>query len=280
MATVVGGFLMPHDPLVFAAPNAAPPEQAARVLAAFDRIRRRIGELGADTAIIVGADHYILFGPGCLPSMLIGIGDVEGPIERLPGIAQGPMPSHPELARHVFESGRDAGFDWAVAKAIGVDHSIGVPARLCVLPNEGMRVIPIYLASGVEPFVRPARAYALGRAIADALASWAGDERVVVIGSGGISHWVGLPQMGRVNEAFDRMVLDCVVRGDAQQLIALRDEDVLAQGGNGALEIRQFLCAMGAVPGCRGEVIAYEAVPQWITGLGFAELRPTLGAAA
>jgi protocatechuate 4,5-dioxygenase beta chain len=31
---------------------------------------------------------------------------------------------------------------------------------------------------------------------------------------------------------------------------------------------------MAAVGECRGEVIAYEAVPEWITGLGFAELVP------
>ena len=52
------------------------------------------------------------------------------------------------------------------------------------------------------------------------------------------------------------------------------DAEILKQGGNGALEVRNFLCAMGALgPGVTGEVIAYEAVPAWITGLGFAELK-------
>ena len=49
--------------------------------------------------IVVGADHYVLFGPGCLPRYLIGIGDVSGPYERFPGIAQGEIPNNRPLAR-------------------------------------------------------------------------------------------------------------------------------------------------------------------------------------
>jgi protocatechuate 4,5-dioxygenase beta chain len=40
------------------------------------------------------------------------------------------------------------------------------------------------------------------------------------------------------------------------------------------MEIRNFACAMAAVPGARGEIIAYEPVPEWVTGLGFLQLTP------
>jgi protocatechuate 4,5-dioxygenase beta chain len=53
------------------------------------------------------------------------------------------------------------------------------------------------------------------------------------------------------------------------------DEQVLREGGNGALEIRNFVAAMSAVPGARGEVIAYHPVPEWITGLGFVQVLAT-----
>ena len=46
------------------------------------------------------------------------------------------------------------------------------------------------------------------------------------------------------------------------------------EGGNGALEIRNFVAALCALPGSDGEVIAYYPVPEWITGLGFVELHP------
>lgn len=274
MAEVVGGFLLPHDPLIFQMPDAAAPEKRDLVFGAYERIRERISELRADTAIIVGADHYILFGPRCLPSFLIATGDLEGPIERFPGFERGPVAGHPELARHLFEYGRRNGFDWACAKTMSLDHSIMIPHKLCIASNPGVRTVPIYLASGVEPLVAKERALALGRMVGDAVRDFAEDSRVVVIGSGGISHWVGTSEMGRVNEAFDRHMLDLVVAGESDTIAAMPDAEILAQGGNGALEVRNFLCAMGAMgPGLQGEIIAYAPVPEWITGLGFAELK-------
>jgi len=273
MASIVGGFIMPHEPGVFYMPKEKWNDAQKRVRDAYEQIGRRVGELGATTVIVVGADHYVLFGPGCLPSYLIGIGDVSGPYERFPDITQGNIPNNTALALHIAKYGRDNGFDWAVAKTLRVDHSIGVPARLCGLVNESVKgVVPVYLASGVEPLLPMRRAYELGQMIGNAVAAWPEDERVVVIGSGGISHWVGLPEMGKVNEAFDRWVMDCVVRGDAEAMLALSDAEVFEQGGNGAWEIRNFLCMMGSLKGHKGKVIAYEQGPQWVTGLGFAEV--------
>ncbi|MCZ4316886.1 hypothetical protein O4H66_26080 [Comamonadaceae bacterium G21597-S1] len=273
MAMIVGGFIMPHEPGVFLAPQERWSVETTRLRSHYDAIGARIGELGATTVIVIGADHYVLFGPGCLPSYLIGIGEVSGPYERFPGIEQGDIPNNPVLAHHIVRSGHALGFDWAVAKTLRVDHSIGIPARLCALPNPSVRaVVPVYLASGVEPLLPMARCYQLGRQIRDAVQTWDADERVVVIGSGGISHWVGLAQMGQVNATFDKWVIDCFVSGDAAALIGRSDAEVLAQGGNGAWEIRSFVCLMGAMPGCTGRLLAYESDPQWVTGMGFAEL--------
>lgn len=272
MGVVASAFFVPHDPLVFVAPDAAEPGAKARVHQAYADVAARIDALEPDAAIVVGADHYVNFGPGCLPQYLIGVGDVSGPLERFPDVPRGLLASNPSLARHIAESGFAEGFDWAVAKVINVDHSIGLPARLCLKPH--VSVIPVYLASGVDPFLSLRRAYDLGGSILRAVKSWPQETRIVVIGSGGLSHWVGMPQQGRVNPAFDRQILDWLVAGDAERLIELTDEQILDQGGNGAMEIRNFLCAMAMVPGAEGTVIAYEPVPEWITGLGFAELRP------
>lgn len=271
MAEIVGAFVVPHDPMIFSTPDAPSPIVSARVHGAYAEIARRIEVLQADVAIIIGADHYINFGPGCLPRYLIGIGDVAGPIESLPGIERGAMKAHAALASHIAHVGFAEGFDWAVAKVLNVDHSVGLPARVC-LPSH-VAVIPVYLASGAEPLLGMRRAHELGGSMRRAVESWPGNERVIVMGSGGISHWVGMPEQGRVNPQFDRLVLDCLARGDAESLMGLSDADVIEQGGNGALEIRNFVCAMALLPGARGEVVAYEPVPEWITGLGFVELR-------
>jgi catalytic LigB subunit of aromatic ring-opening dioxygenase len=44
-------------------------------------------------------------------------------------------------------------------------------------------------------------------------------KRVAVIGTGGLSHWVGLPETDKVNADFDRWFLDCLVAGKREEVI-------------------------------------------------------------
>lgn len=277
MGKIVGGFLVPHDPVMFVAPEAPTPAVRGRMWGAFKTCAARLAELAPTSVVIVGADHYMLFGTGCLPSYLIGTGDVDGPLDAMPGLKRGVIPNSEALASHIASEGQANGFDWAVARALTVDHAIGIPNQLMVQPmreaGHAVGTIPVYLAAGVDPYIRISRAIQVGRQIRDAVGAYPEDERVVVIGSGGISHWVGTAEMGKVNETFDREILDYAERNDLQALAALSDEYILANGGNGGMEIRNWACAMGALEGARGETIAYEAVPEWVTGLGFVQLH-------
>jgi len=277
MAKVVGGFLVPHDPVMFVAPEAPGREIRDRMWKAFETCAIRLAELKPTSVLIVGADHYMLFGTNCLPSFLIGSGDIDGPLDALPGLKRGVIPDSAPLAQHIAEHGLENGFDWAVARALTIDHSVGIPNQLIVQPlrDAGARVgtIPVYLAAGVDPYIRLTRAVALGRQIHEAIEASPSDERVAVIGSGGISHWVGTADMGRVNEKFDREILDYAIRGDLDAISALSDAYILENGGNGGMEIRNWACAMGALAGARGEVIDYAPVPEWVTGLGFVQLH-------
>lgn len=277
MARMVGGFLVPHDPVMFVAPEAPKQDIRERMWDAFKTCSSRLAELQPTSVVIVGADHYMLFGTNCLPSFLIGTGDVDGPLDALPGLRRGVIPDSAPLAQHIAEHGSATGFDWAVARALTVDHAVGIPNQLIVEPlrEAGGKVgtIPVYLASGVDPYIRLTRAVQLGRQIREAIESWPDEERVAIIGSGGISHWVGTADMGRVNERFDREILDYATRGDVDGLASLSDAYILENGGNGGMEIRNWACAMGALNGARGEVIDYAAVPEWVTGLGFVQLH-------
>ncbi|MDH7799043.1 MULTISPECIES: protocatechuate 3,4-dioxygenase [unclassified Beijerinckia] len=273
MAHIVGGFIVPHNPIMFAAPDAAPEAARQRIYGAYAAAAERIGALGATTAVIIGCDHYILFGTHCLPQYIIGTGEVEGPLDQLPGLKRGPISANPALARHIAETGFAEGFDFTVGRMMTVDHSIAIPHKLLLAPHPDITTIPIMLAAGVDPYLRKRRAFDLGGLIRRAISAFPSNEKVVVIGSGGISHWVGSEQTGRVNTDFDRLVLDAVADGDVDALIALDDDYILEHGGNGAMEIRTFICAMGAMGPVRGDIIAYEPVEAWITGMGFAELR-------
>ncbi len=274
MAEIVGGFMMPHVPSIPTGGYGESPEQKALSDSAFETIARRLAELEADTIIIVGDDHYENFGPHCIPSCLIVTGDIDlSAHAQTLGMQGGPIPNNEALAKHILETGYREGIDWAFAKSLDVDHSVGIPYHMAVKRNPQMNIVPIYLNCVVEPFIPSRRACELGRSIGRAVASFSGNERVVVFGTGGISHWVGGPGMGHVNEEFDRRVLAMVEQGDIDGLVALEDDKVLAEAGNGALEIKNWICALAALPRSTAELIAYEPIPHWVTGCGFVELK-------
>ncbi|TAL75622.1 MAG: protocatechuate 3,4-dioxygenase [Burkholderiaceae bacterium] len=271
MACIVGGFCLPHVPLIAGAPDAVPVEKAKRVHAGFTHIRNSIERLNADAVIVVGDDHCAMFNPSCQPSILIGIGDLEGPIESWLHIPREPVPNHSELAEHIMSFGFESGFDWGVAKTLALDHSTVIPIHFAV--PKGLPVVPIYISSGMEPFIRGKRCKQLGEMLGRAVSAWPGAERIVILGTGGISHWVGMADMGSVNEEFDRRILGLVNNNDVDALVSLTDREIIDHAGNGALEVRNWIVAMAALPQAIPRLILYEPVVEWITGLGFVELE-------
>lgn len=275
MAEIIGGFCMPHDPMITGSPEMVNDQkQVENINAAFATIARRLKEMEADTALVFADDHYVMFGPDCVPRYLIAIGDVEGPIEgpwmRIPRQI---LPNDVPLAEHIMQYGFDSGFDWAVAKTLVIDHGAMLPIALTVVPNPGMMAIPIYLSTTVTPLLTSKRAFELGRMIGRAVEAFPEDRRVVVFGTGGISHWVGDEQMTRVNPEFDYRILEMTEKGDIEGLLAIEDAYYLEHGGNGSLEIKNWICAMAAMSSVKGKTICYEPVPELITGLGFVELQ-------
>jgi protocatechuate 4,5-dioxygenase beta chain len=273
MATLVTGFLLPHDPLMGSMPDAPPEDKRASCMNAFKTISQRLAALEIDTVVLVGDDHYTINGPTCVPMAMIGIGDVDGPFEPWLGIPKRIIENNEPLAGHIMTQGLERGVDWAVSKSLTLDHSCMIPFHFSIAPLEKVRTVPIYINSGIEPLIPNRRAYEIGCIVGDAVRSWPGSERVAILGTGGISHWPGMKEMGQVNEAWDRKVIDLAVRGDVQSLIEMKDEDILAAGGNGGLEIKNWMFAMGACGPCRGELIAYEAVPEWVAGCGYLQLH-------
>lgn len=259
MAEIVGGFILPHAPLYLALNNKVDTEKKQACDAAFTETRKRIKDLNADTIVLIGDDHYTIFGPGCIPSALIGIGDVTGPVEPWLGVDHARIPGNEPLANHIMRYGHSNGVDWAIAKELNVDHSIYVPWHFAIKPMDNVKTVPVYLNSGVEPLIQNQRCYDIGQSIAAAVAAWEGNERVVVIGTGGGAHWPGLGKMEDLNAEWDLELIKLVEQGDAKALIAMPDEEVREAGGNGGWELKNWICMMGALgENAKGETFCYQ----------------------
>jgi len=89
----------------------------------------------------------------------------------------------------------------------------------------------------------------------------------VELGQGGLSHWVGMARMGEINSDWDRDVLAMFTSGQGEELASWSRDQVEA-GGNGAHELRSWLTVAGAMEGHAAQVLAYEPVAAFVTGMG------------
>jgi hypothetical protein len=111
------------------------------------------------------------------------------------------------------------------------------------------------------------RCYDLGVFIGKAIAEYSDVERVAVLATGGISHDIGTPRQGIVNEEFDQKFLGLLEAGDVDSTIEYASNNVHT-AGNGCEEIRMWFAALGIAAGAPYSRNYYRAVHDWYTGIG------------
>ena len=101
-------------------------------------------------------------------------------------------------------------FDMTIMNDIDVDHGLTVPLSLiCGKPEAWpFKVIPICVNVIQYPQPTAARCYELGQAIRKAVESFDEDLKVVIVGTGGMSHQIQGERAGLINQEFDTLFLD------------------------------------------------------------------------
>ena len=77
-----------------------------------------------------------------------------------------------------------------------------------------------------------------------------------------------------VNAAWDKEIIAAFGRGDTDYLRACTYESIEEGGGHGGHEMLNWMAVMGAMDGMPAHVIAYEAVMEWICGMGYIAYEP------
>ena len=107
-------------------------------------------------------------------------------------------------------------------------------------------VLPIAVNVLQFPVPSPRRLFKLGQAIRRAVESYPGDSRVVVLGTGGLSHQLHGERFGYRNRSWDDEFLDLLER-DPEQLASLRLQDYIERGGAEGAEVIMWLAMRGAL---------------------------------
>ena len=270
MGTLVGSYAALHGPLLVRMWDAVDDPVRSAVTHAFSQLGAGIRDARPDVLVIVSPDHWVNFFIDNYPSVCIGVGDAHlGPPEPWMGaFPHKEFTGHPSFAAHLAATAMTAGFEPSLSHRLKLDHGFCIPlwkSGLAPLPA----IVPLIVNSIEPPLPSFARCYAWGELIARAAASYPGELRVAVLGTGGLSHSIGEPTMGRVDEAFDRACIERFARAAPDALCEFLETEAPASG-NGSAEIRNWMVAHGAAGGRGFELLHYRAIPQWYVGAGIA----------
>jgi aromatic ring-opening dioxygenase catalytic subunit (LigB family) len=273
VAELVGVYAASHGPMIVRNWKMLAPAERENLTSAFSELGRRIKAAQPDALIVISPDHWVNFFIDNLPAICVGVGAAhDGPPE--PWFTEFPhrkMAGHPPLAEHVVRTALERDFEPSISYKLALDHGFCIPlwkAGLDPLPA----IVPVIFNDLEPPLPSVRRCYSWGAMLAEAVASFPGKLRVGVLATGGLSHSIGEPDMGRIDEAFDR---DCIRRfenGDAPALFDFLNER-LPGAGNGASEVRNWVAAHGAARGRGFELIRYDPIPNVYVGCGFASWK-------
>jgi hypothetical protein len=277
MAEIVAAALTSHSPLITGRPEVGKPEQRERFYAGYRELQRRLAAARPDLIVMFVNDHLQNFPYSNLPAFCIGLAkSYDAPSAggaRVMRLTPRKVPGAPEWGLALLEAGLAANIDFAYSYEIESWDELSVPLHF-LLPEANVPIAPVYTNCAAPPLPTPRRCHDVGAFVGNFIRSRPSKERVALIATGGISHWVGTPETGRINPDWDHYVLDHITRADIEPLLRLTWAEIERDGGNGGQEIRNWLGLLGAVPGWKGEVVAYEPVPEWITGCGAVWVHP------
>jgi protocatechuate 4,5-dioxygenase beta chain len=236
----------------------------------FDFSKKWIAELKPDLIILVYNDHASAFDASIIPTFALGCAAEFPPADE--GWGPRPVPTvigHPQMASHIAQSLILDEFDMTIINEMDVDHGLTVPLTLMFGQPQAWpcRIIP--LPVNVVQFPPPTgnRCYNLGKALKRAVESWKEDLRVVIFGTGGMSHQLQGMRAGLINAAWDKRFLDSLA-GDAQVARKIPFIEYVREAGSEGIEMVMWLISRGALEEKVREVYRFYHVPASNTALG------------
>jgi 2,3-dihydroxyphenylpropionate 1,2-dioxygenase len=307
MSEIVGLVALSHSPFATMDPPSAPDAPGGRFLADAARVSEAVSALEPDALVVIGPDHFHGNFYDAMPPFVLGVAEAEGFGDF--DSRSGPLPVASALAWAIRDGLAEDGFDVALSYALTVDHGV-VQGYDMVRGQADIPLVPLVVNTAAPPLPSMPRCVALGRALGAAIRAATltpgNGGRVLVVASGGLSHWLpsndprdasvpserraamihgrqdvraasaareskvramgGNPE-ARVNAAWDAWFLKQLTAGDPDPVAGLGDEVLEELAGSGGHEIRTWLIGSAAV-GLPLAWTSYEPVPEWITGMG------------
>ncbi|HUO40737.1 MAG TPA: 3-carboxyethylcatechol 2,3-dioxygenase [Mycobacterium sp.] len=185
---------MSHSPLLNL--PARSPELRDEIDAVLAQAREFVHRFDPELVMIFAPDHYNgffykLMPPFCLGTAACGVGDY--------GTQDGPLNVAADVAAECATAVLQAGIDLAITAGMAVDRGTVQPLEILFGDATAVPVVPIFVNAVATPLGPLSRSRALGGAVGAFLADR--DERVLVLGSGGLSHDPPVPTLATATGA-------------------------------------------------------------------------------
>lgn len=272
MARIVASVNCSHVPAIGAAFDQGKTETPywKPVFDGFGFSKQWIADLKPDVVILVYNDHASAFSLEVIPTFALGCAAEFPPADE--GWGPRPVPTvygHPEFASHIAQSVILDEFDLTVVNKMAVDHGLTVPLSLMFGQPEAWpcKIIPLPVNVVVFPPPTGNRCYHFGQAIRRAVESYHEDLKVVIFGTGGMSHQLQGARAGLINSKFDKAFLDNLVK-NPKKVAEIEFIEYVREAGSEAIELVMWLISRGALSDEVKEVYRFYHVPSSNTALG------------
>jgi len=160
-------------------------------------------------------------------------------------------------------------FDITSCQELPVDHGFTVPMQL-FWPERGPnmpRVIPISANTVQHPIPTLKRSLDFGKALGRAIESYPKDIKVVILGTGGMSHQLDGERAGFINKEFDQYCMEKIV-SDPEELTKIGRRELVEKAGAQGTELTMWMMMRGALPDNINVLHSNYHIPISNTGAG------------
>ena len=265
MAKIVGGIATTHVPSIGKA--IADKKQNdpywRPFFRGFDFVHYWLAREKPDVAVVFYNDHGLNFFLDKLPTFAVGAAvqyrnEDEGwgiPVSRS-------ISGDPELSWYLINALVADEFDITMCQDMLVDHAVTIPLAL-MWPGEkwqGIKIVPVSINTVQHPLPSLSRCFKLGRSIGRAVENYGKDLRVMMVGTGGLSHQLDGKRAGFINREFDKLCMDKIV-SEPETLTRYSIHDLVAEAGAQGVEFLNWMAMRGALTGAITEVHRNYHIP-------------------
>lgn len=251
MARIVGGVTTSHIPAIG---NAMTEKKEGdpywkRFFDGYEPVKQWLEKVKPDVAIVIYNDHGLNFFLDNVPTFAIGCADRYENADEGWGLKTlATFPGDAQFSWHIAESLIEQEFDIATCQRMLVDHGFMVPMALMWrhLPHWPVTAIPLVINTVQHPIPSARRLLKLGHALGQAIKSYPEDKKVVIFGTGGLSHQLQGERAGLVDVDFDLQCMESVIN-DPEWLANLTTTEIIERAGTEGVEVIMWLAMRGAL---------------------------------